>query len=95
MGGKFNLESFNHQAYYDENLSRVEMHLVSKKDQAVYIKGANETFNFKENEIIHTENSYKYDLKQIYDLARDSGFEVRQNFLDERKWFNLTALSPI
>lgn len=95
IGGEFDLESFNHHAYYDENLGRVEMHLVSKRDQDVYIKGANKTFSFKENEIIHTENSYKYDLKQIYDLASDSGFEVRQNFLDERRWFTLTVFSPI
>jgi uncharacterized SAM-dependent methyltransferase len=43
---------------------------------------------------IHTENSYKYTLEQIQDLADDSCFQLRKNFLDRKRWFDLAFLSP-
>ncbi len=54
-----------------------------------------EWFTFKEGESIHTENSYKYSLKQISKLAEDNRFEVKMNFMDKLKWFDLALFSPI
>jgi len=71
------------------------MHLVSKRDQEVYIKLIEESFRFKEGESIHTENSYKYSLKQIRNIADDNRFEVKMNLVDQRKWFDLAVLCPI
>ena len=36
-----------------------------------------------------------YSLEQIQRLAEDSGFEVKTNFMDQRKWFDLALLSPL
>jgi L-histidine Nalpha-methyltransferase len=71
------------------------MHLVSKKDQKSHIKLIEESFIFKEGEPIHTENSYKYSLKQITKLAQDNRFEVKMNFMDQLKWFDLALFCPI
>ncbi|HYY66263.1 MAG TPA: L-histidine N(alpha)-methyltransferase [Nitrososphaeraceae archaeon] len=94
LGGEFNLSSFGHHAFYNKYKKRVEMYLISKISQRVYVDLIGETFNFKENERIHTESSYKYTLEQIAHLAKDSGFEVKANFLDRNKWFDLALLSP-
>jgi L-histidine Nalpha-methyltransferase len=71
------------------------MYIVSKFNQDVYIRAIDHTISFKKNEMIHTENSYKYSIKQIRQLAEDSGFLVKKNYTDEKKWFDLVLLLPI
>jgi L-histidine N-alpha-methyltransferase len=95
LGGEFNVGGFEHLAFYNENKARVEMHLLSKFDQQVKIRSISETFFFKKNETIHTENSYKYTLRQISALAEESGFKVKNNFTDKKKWYDLALFSPI
>jgi uncharacterized SAM-dependent methyltransferase len=95
LEGDFDIKNFEHYAFYNQEEQRVEMHLVSKRDQEVYIKLIEESFRFKEGESIHTENSYKYSLKQIRNIADDNRFEVKMNLVDQRKWFDLAVLCPI
>lgn len=94
LGADFDIKKFSHHAFYNEEMGRVEMHLVSKADQQIYIREIEKSFEFKEGESIHTENSYKYSLGQIQTLAEKSGFELKMNFLDKRNWFDLALLSP-
>jgi uncharacterized SAM-dependent methyltransferase len=70
------------------------MHLVSKEDQDVYICSLDMSFHFEKGETIHTENSYKFDMRQIKDIARASGFTLKDHFMDEKKWFCLALFSP-
>jgi L-histidine N-alpha-methyltransferase len=95
LGGKFNLRNFFHHAVYNKKKSRIEMYIISKFNQDVYIRAIDHTISFKKNEMIHTENSYKYSIKQIRQLAEDSGFLVKKNYTDEKKWFDLVLLLPI
>ncbi|HEX6028349.1 MAG TPA: L-histidine N(alpha)-methyltransferase [Nitrososphaeraceae archaeon] len=95
LGGEFDIRDFEHLAFYNENQGRIEMHLVSKIDQQVNIRGIHQTISFKHNETIQTEHSYKYTLTQISLLARKSGFEVKENFTDKKKWYDLALFSPI
>jgi L-histidine N-alpha-methyltransferase len=95
LEGQFDLDKFAHMAFYNEQLHRIEMHLVSKGDQDVYIGGTiGRSFHFERGETIHTENSYKYDMQQIKDIARASGFTLKELFMDRKKWFCLALLSP-
>jgi dimethylhistidine N-methyltransferase len=87
LGGRFNLRNFKHQAFYDEAKSRIEMHLVSLREQTVHIDRLAMEVSFHEGETIHTENSYKYDEKTIAWLASESGFEVTKKWLDSNGWF--------
>lgn len=94
LGGNFELGKFEHCAFYSSELNRMEMHLVSKTDQQVYIGALGKTFALRKGESIHTENSYKYSLSQIAALAEDCGFTVEKNFTDKKRWFDLALLSP-
>jgi len=94
LGGKFDLGKFAHYAFYNDDKHRIEMHLVSKTEQQVYVRALGRTFAFGKGETIHTENSYKYSLDQIAVLAEDSGFAVKKNFTDKKKWFDLAFFSP-
>src|SRR5919197_220901 len=82
LGGDFDPSLFKHHAFYNKDKRRIEMHLVSTCKQQVYISEIDKTFDFKEGESIHTENSYKYTLKQIDALAKRCNLKVRKHFTD-------------
>ena len=90
LGGNFNLEEFKHEAFFNTDQSRMEMHLVSLRPQEVRISG--KKFRFKENETIHTESSYKYTVEDFEALARSAGFEVKDYWMDRRSYFAVFLL---
>ena len=63
LDGTFDLESFSHEAFYNSERHRIEMHLASKKRQKVRVCGR--AIDFRAGETIHTENSYKYTLESL------------------------------
>ena len=87
LGGHFDLRSFAHRAFYDEVAGRIEMHLVSLRDQTVRIDDLDMVVDFQEGETIHTENSWKYSDGQIEEMGREGGFEVTQRWTDAAGWF--------
>jgi len=96
LGGNFDVNNFKHMATFNEEESRIEMHIVSKKDQTVKIEAINREIKFKTNETIHTENSYKYNYEQIENLALETGFILTKQWTDSHKHFslNLFSLNP-
>ena len=94
LGAEFNLDLFKHLAFFNQDKKRIEMHLVSLVKQSINIRKINQTFNFQKDETIHTENSYKYNLEDIDDLAKNSNFSVQKHFVDDNNWFSLSLLSP-
>ncbi|MBY6037718.1 L-histidine N(alpha)-methyltransferase [Fictibacillus nanhaiensis] len=86
----FQLEHFSHHAFYHGEKGRIEMHLVSLKDQRITI--GNEEITFKEGETIHTENSYKFTIKEFQDIVIECGFTPKKVWCDERKWFSMHYL---
>jgi L-histidine Nalpha-methyltransferase len=43
---------------------------------------------FREGEMIHTENSYKYDPAQLEALAKETGFKPSRSWFDSEKRFS-------
>ncbi|MHC5543536.1 L-histidine N(alpha)-methyltransferase, partial [Singulisphaera rosea] len=89
LGGDFDVDSFAHRAVYRPELGRVEMHLVSRSDQAVRIPGSSLTVRFDEGESIHTESSHKYTLEGLRDLAHRAGFEEDAAWTDRQGLFRV------
>jgi len=58
LGGDIPLDAFRHEARWNDILSRIEMHLVAKRDVDFEIGGRR--FHFAKGSSIHTENSHKY-----------------------------------
>jgi L-histidine Nalpha-methyltransferase len=92
LGGTFSIRNFFHYATYNGEHKRIEMFIVSKCDQEVYIKDLDQTIILKKDERIHTENSYKYSVNQIQWLAEECGFVVKKNYTDKKLWFDLVSL---
>lgn len=81
----FDPASFSHHAFYNEKKQRIEMHLVSKRDQVVNV--GDTSIGFERGETIHTENSYKYTLEKFREVTRDGGFAIRSSWYDDRDMF--------
>jgi uncharacterized SAM-dependent methyltransferase len=90
LGGNFDLSAFTHRAIYNRERHRIEMHLISKKQQAVRMLGTN--FSFRPGETIHTESSYKYSIDRFAALARGSLWQVRESWTDAKEMFSVHAL---
>lgn len=94
LGANFDLDTFRHRAVYEETEGRVEMYLVSEREQTVRIAELGLSVAFAEGEPIHTENSYKYSLAEIDALAAGAGLTVDGQWFDAGRRFSLNLLSP-
>lgn len=86
----FDPARFTHRAIYNEQEGRIEMHLVSKLIQIIYVDG--QMFKFNKDESILTEYSYKYDIPQFIKLANESQFEVEKTWTDDNNLFSVHLL---
>ncbi len=89
LNAGFDLDSFKHRAIFDEEKGRIEMHLVSLRQQQVQVNGTE--FSFKKGESIHTENSYKYSLQEFKELA-ELYFRVEKVWIDRDELFSIWYL---
>jgi len=87
LGADFDLDQFAHRAFYNASRVRIEMHLVSRRDQIVRVGSM--PFFFAKGESIHTENSHKYSLPALTDLAEASGFTMERIWTDARQYFSV------
>jgi dimethylhistidine N-methyltransferase len=87
LGADFDLERFEHRAFYDARHGRIEMHLVSRQAQLVHLGGA--TVRLAAGETIRTEYSYKYSREDFARLSAAAGLEVRQVWTDEQGLFSV------
>jgi len=93
LSADFDLPAFAHRAVWNERARRVEMHLVSLKDQEVSIPRAGCSVAFTTGEAIWTESSYKYTPEEVLSLGAAGGFRSRQQWLDGEARFALTLFA--
>tara|TARA_A100000171_G_C2138799_1_gene152762 strand:+ start:3222 stop:4187 length:966 start_codon:yes stop_codon:yes gene_type:complete len=87
LGANFDLEGYEHFPTYDPISGETKSHLVSNKEQEVFIEATGETYSFDAWEAINTEVSQKYSSKMIYQFAEQAGFRVVKNFTDESEFY--------
>ena len=92
IDANFVVDQFDHWAPFIESESRIEMRLVSRIDQSVFIQETGESYNFNKDEYIHTENSYKYTITHFNEISQAAGFEIEQQWQDEKRWFSVVML---
>lgn len=95
LGGNFDLRWFRHHAFYNENEGRIEIYIQSMRDQTVAIPELDLTVQFEEGELIHTENSYKYDFADVAALASNAGFTCARTWLDSQERFSSNLLLAV
>lgn len=90
LGADFDPDAFEHYAFYNPRENRIEMHLISLRNQVVHLDHASITFTIGES--IWTESSYKFNLGEFDQLAATAGFSVKKVWTDERQWFSVQYL---
>src|SRR5215469_4014072 len=85
LDGDFELDRFEHIARFNPETRGVEMHLRSTQTQTVTICKAEFSVRFQKGETIWTENSHKYSLAEVAELAEASGFACAAQWID-REW---------
>jgi dimethylhistidine N-methyltransferase len=91
LQGDFDLRRWQHYAFYNAALGRIEMHLASLASQTVNV--GDHRFRFERGETIHTENSYKYSVGEFQALAARAGFKPQKAWIDRAALFSLHGLT--
>jgi len=91
LSADFDLAHFQHRATWDPTPGRIEMQLVSKRDQAVHID--DQSIEFRAGEPIRTEYSHKYTLDQFASMASTAGLAVRKVWTDHARLFSVQYLT--
>ncbi len=92
LAGDFDIAAFRHEAVWNDALSRIEMHLVSRRRQEAHIAGRRVRFDAGES--IHTESSHKFTVEQIESDAGRAGLALRRLWTDEKRYFAVAWLEP-
>jgi dimethylhistidine N-methyltransferase len=90
LGADFNLDGFEHEAFFAPDEGRIEIYLRSLAEQEVRI--GRRSFRFRAGERIHTEYSYKYTVDGFQRLAASAGFRARRCWTDEADLFSVHLL---
>ncbi|HHP7243117.1 MAG TPA: L-histidine N(alpha)-methyltransferase, partial [Elainellaceae cyanobacterium] len=85
--GNFDLNQFEHWAFYNESLNQIEMHLRSRSAQTVHLEALDLTVSFEPGETILSEISRKFNVDVMqHKLAAHSLSPIR-TWTDENQWF--------
>ncbi len=89
FGSNFDLTQFEHEAFYNQPLRQIEMHLRSLKPQTVYFSSLNLTIEFQAEETIRSEISRKFDLSSLQAQLQQKGLPTVQIWTDADQAFGL------
>ena len=83
LAADFNLTQFRHEARWDPQERRIEMHLRSTCRQTAAIRQAGITVRLAEGETIWTESSHKYQTEEVVQLASRTGYRCVAQWVDQ------------
>ena len=92
LGADFDLARFEHRAFYDRALHRIEMHLVSTDDQIIHIPDIGDV-RLAGGESIRTEISCKYDRASLAELLAAAGLRMERWITDAASTYALVVAS--
>lgn len=89
LRANFDPDDFYHKAVFDEARSRIEMYLVSHRNQNIDLIGLDETLALQSGEHILTEVSYKFEKPQLEKLLTQRSFTIVRHFEPDNEYFSL------
>ncbi len=91
LGAEIAMDDFEHDAFYNEEACRIEMHLRAKRRTTIALDGRE--FAFEAGETLHTENSHKYSINRLKALFEETPWRLETVWTDENQWFAACLLS--
>ncbi|WP_017759118.1 L-histidine N(alpha)-methyltransferase [Pseudacidovorax intermedius] len=93
LGADFDVNAFSHAAFYNAPMRRIEMHLVSRREQVVTLEGQRHAF--EEGETLHTEYSHKFTIDGLRAMAARAGFGIGPVWTDPQRLFSVHWLPAV
>jgi len=88
----FDLDDFEHLAYFNPDDEQIEMHLRAKRAVSVSIPRLSMAVNLRKGETIHTEICRKFSKHRIERIFSEAGFQIEGWFTDSKGWFSLVEV---
>ena len=85
LGARLDLSGWTHQARWNADAGRIEMHLVADGPQTIAI--GDDRFAFADGDSVWTESSYKYTPDGLARLAAAAGLRRTERWTDAQDWF--------
>jgi dimethylhistidine N-methyltransferase len=90
LDADFDLDRFEHDAFYNVARGRIEIYIKSLADQIVTVAGR--AIRFAAGERIHTEDSCKYTIGEFQRMAAHAGFQPSRQWTDSEELFSVHLL---
>ncbi len=90
LGANFDVPAFQHRAIYNRDLGRIEMYLISQRDQTVDVAGR--SFTLRKGERLLTEYSHKYTISGFTEVAARANFRLHKYWTDPQQYFAVLHL---
>jgi L-histidine N-alpha-methyltransferase len=91
LDGDFDLDAFEHVAFFDRSREWVEMRLRALTPQRVHIAALNLTVDFGHREELRTEISAKFTRERIAADLSAAGLQLTSLVTDPRDWFAVSV----
>lgn len=85
----FQPERFDHRAFYNRDLNRIEMHLVASRPMSVALEALDLRLEIGAGEALFTEISCKYDRAMTESMLTEAQFQMSKWFTDSDGLFAL------
>lgn len=95
LGARFDPDAFSHEARFNPDAARIEMHLRARCRQSVAIPCLGVDVDFSPGETILTEISRKFTSASLAALLRDGGFSLRHQYQPANRYFSLALAAPV
>ena len=87
LDGNIPLDALRHEARWNDDFARIEMHLVAQEDIEFVVSG--QQFALAKGESLHTENSHKFNRRTGNTLLLAGGWTPTDRWLDSKERFSL------
>lgn len=87
LAGDIPVDALRHEARWNDDFARIEMHLVAMRDIEFSVSG--KSFVMREGETIHTENSHKFNRRTGNTLLLAGGWTPLKRWTDREERFSL------
>jgi dimethylhistidine N-methyltransferase len=93
FGADFDPDCFHHEAIWNPQRSRVEMHLRCIRDHDATLAG--ERIAFRRGQSIWTESSHKYPPERFQEICAMAGFAAETVWFDDRERYTLHLMRAV
>jgi L-histidine N-alpha-methyltransferase len=94
LDADFDVEAFEHVAFFDPEASWIDTRLRSRREQQVSIPGAGIEVRLADGEEIRTEISSKFTLQALHRELADAGMAIESFYTDPDGLFGVSLASP-